>query len=72
MVIGLYPPAPFNNTRFNSGAQYGSVNVYANEPMIQYTKINDHTIRIDTTAAEVAALIPPLRKLYVNFSGITA
>jgi len=67
---GIYPPSPFNNTAFNSGAQYGSVNVYANEPMIQYTKINDHTIRIDTTAAEVAALIPPLRKLYVNFSGI--
>jgi hypothetical protein len=68
---GLYPPAPFNNTAFISGEQYGSVNVYANEPMIQYTKINDHTIRIDTTAADVAALIPPLRKLYVNFSGIT-
>jgi hypothetical protein len=68
---GLPAPAPFNNSAFNI-AGYGTATVYANEPMIGYEVINNHSIRLTTTAEEVAALIPPLRKLYVNFSGITA
>lgn len=68
---GLPAPYPFDNSAFSS-AGYGTATVYPNEPMIGYEVINDHSIRLTTTAEEVAALIPPLRKLYVNFSGITA
>lgn len=70
---GFLAPSPFSGSIFTNSTNagdYGMATIYADEPMIQYTKINDHTIRIDTTAAEVAALIPPLRKLYVKFSGI--
>jgi len=58
--------SPFN-TIF--GGNYGSwVGTYPDEPMIDYTVINDHTIRIET---DIDTLPIPLRKLYLNFSGIT-
>jgi hypothetical protein len=68
---GLPAPYPFDSSFFNSQF-YGTANVYADEPMISYEVINNHSIRVTTTAEEVASLIPPLRKLYVNFSGIIA
>jgi hypothetical protein len=67
----MTPPEPFNNSAF-SAINHGTAAIYPDEPMIHYTVIDDHTIQIDTAPEQVEALIPPLRKLNVNFSAITS
>jgi len=66
----IYLPEPFNLSRAipSTYAEYISATVYADEPMISYDVIDDHTIQI---TSDINSVISPLRKLYVNFSGIT-
>lgn len=64
-------PLPFDSAQIFATEMMDTIAIYPDEPMIHYTVIDDHTIQLDTSAEDVAALIPPLRKLYVNFSGIT-
>jgi len=63
-------PAPFSLTPIiaSTYAEYIDATVYADEPMISYDVINDHTIQI---TSDINSIISPLRKLYLNFSGIS-
>ena len=63
------PPEPFSESVFYAPSYPDDyVIVYPDEPSINYEVIDDSTIRILT---DIDDLIPPLRKLYINFSGIT-
>lgn len=57
--------APFQS-RFTANIPFNG-NVYPEEPMIDYEVINDYTISIKT---DIDTLPAPLRKLYIQFSGI--
>jgi hypothetical protein len=61
----LPAPAPFQSLLSAGGPS--NPTVYPEEPMIDYEVINDYTIRILT---DIDTLAAPLRKLYIQFSGI--
>ncbi len=62
-------PAPFNGIIIPSTyAEYVDATVYPDEPMISYSVIDDHTIQI---TSDIDSVISPLKKLYINFSGIS-
>ncbi len=58
-------PAPFESL-FGVGGP-SNPTTYPEEPMIDYEVINDYTISIKT---DIDTLPTPLRKLYIQFSGI--
>ncbi len=61
-------PAPFEGSIIASTyAEYIDATVYADEPMISYDVISNNTIQI---TSDINNIISPLRKLYLNFSGI--
>jgi hypothetical protein len=65
----IQTPAPFNGSIIASTyAEYIGATVYADEPMISYSVIDDHTIQI---TSDIDSVISPLKKLYINFSGIS-
>ena len=61
-------PAPFSSSSIiaSTYAEYIDATVYADEPMISYSVINNNTIQI---TSDINNVISPLRKLYLNFSG---
>jgi len=63
-------PAPFSSSPIiaSTYAEYIDATVYADEPMISYSVINNNTIQI---TSDINNVISPLRKLYLNFSGIS-
>jgi hypothetical protein len=66
----IYLPEPFNlSTAIPSTyAEYIGATIYPDEPTISYSVIDDHTIQI---TSDINNVISPLRKLYLNFSGIS-
>jgi hypothetical protein len=65
----ITPPSPFTGVIIpDTYASYVDATVYADEPMISYSVINNNTIQI---TSDINSVISPLRKLYVNFSGIS-
>lgn len=59
-------PSPFNHEFGNPAGPW--VGTYPQEPMINYTVINNNTIQV---TSDIDAIPSGLRKLYVNFSGIS-
>jgi len=63
-------PSPFSSSPIPEfpSPSYVSATVYPDEPMISYSVIGEDTIQI---TSDINSIIPPLRKLYLNFSGIS-
>jgi hypothetical protein len=68
-IGSISAPSPFSLASIvpSTYAEYIDATVYADEPMISYSVINNNTIQI---TSDINNVISPLRKLYLNFSGI--